>query len=117
MIEDAFGPYWDGENQVYGDPLELNLALVGHAEGKLSQLLEDSRSDDNALAFPAIYKMRELARLTFDLIPFDKTTGSGAQAKDCDKVLTDFFAFLAKKNGQEGTKQTSPLTSGPQLSP
>ena len=118
----VFGPYWNGEREVYGDPLEINMALVGHARGQLARLIEASKTKGpdgaegdseeerankevlrdraNAVAFPALYKMREVARLAFDLAPFDKTTGSGATARDCDRVLTEFFAFLAdvKKN-------------------
>lgn len=118
----VFGPYWDGEKQVFGDPGELWRNLVGHARGCLDQLIRDSKvqgpsdspADDeatlankqelrnraNAVAFPAIARMMEVARLTFDLLPFDKSTGKGATEKDCDAVLTAFFKFRAeqKKN-------------------
>lgn len=128
----VFGPYWNGEREVYGDPLEINMALVGHARGQLARLIEASKSkgpDDaetdteeerankevlrdraNAVAFPALYKMREVARLAFDLVPFDRATGNGATAKDCDRVLTDFFAFLSE---QKKSTAASPTAAPP----
>lgn len=157
--------YWDGEKHVFGDPLEINMNLVGHARGQLSRLIEASKSkgpedavdeweatneagerrrflsleeaekfgsnivqtskaDDevtlankcvlrdraNSVAFPAIAKMWEVARLTFDLVPFDKTTGNGATARDCNKVLTDWFAFIS---GQKKSGEPSPHSAPP----
>lgn len=120
----VFGPFFDGEKQVYGDPTELNLSMLGHARGCLGQLIEDARTrgpDDgpgdtpeqradkqalrcraDAVAIPATYKMWEIARLTFDLVPFDKSTGKGATARDCNRVLTDWFAFLAAQKKSTG---------------
>src|SRR5882724_12726100 len=70
--------YFDGEKVIHGDPIMLHRWMLGHAEGKLGQLIEDVRNDDQSIAFPAIEKMLDVARKTFDLVPYDRETGKGA---------------------------------------
>src|SRR5262249_51754015 len=106
----VFGPFNDGREQVYADPVasyrRLNFALGG----SLKEHIRNSRSEDPTTRFAAVEKLVEATRYAFDLVPFDRLTAKGPVEAEIRILLKQFLDWVSKKNE---TPVTSPTCSPP----
>jgi hypothetical protein len=129
MSDDAFVPiqlaifkYADGGgNMLSADPLAIRAELATRAINaghKLNDLIEAANAIDLkgateiqvAEAWQAMMTLAQIATEAFELVPFDKKTGVGADAAHALAVLDHFHSWL-KKNRQT---RLSPPMSTPQ---
>lgn len=96
--------YHDGEQQVYGDPLELHRGLVAKlidpakVVGAINQA--DAAQGDLNTCFNAWAALEELigaSREVFKLQPFDRKTGQGATDAQAIAVVKHFWTWLDEK--------------------
>jgi hypothetical protein len=106
-----YGPYHDGREPVYADPLAVWRKLTVATRGELAALLarynENGTSQDLAAG-----PLAEAAVAAFGLVPFDKLTGHGACEDDALWLLGDFLAWRAEKKNGAVTSPTSPAYTG-----
>lgn len=103
----VYGPYYNGAEWVYADPLEVWRKLMEGTGGSLIKIVNDSRSDEDLVAFPAIEALLPAVRVAFDMVPFSKKTGGGATEDDCRRALNGFFEMISKKKETPATTPTS----------
>ncbi len=128
MSESVFGPYFDGEAEVYGDPTELFRELQKHSSGQLAKLVDQSREEGpqdsegdsldvleqkasarqsaDSRAFPAIERLQLACRAAFKMKPFDRMSGKGATERQVNKVMNDFFRYLSDEKKSTGDSPT-----------
>lgn len=123
-----FGPYFNGAENVYADPIRAHRRLFAALDGDLNKYLREARPDLRDL--PAdespeqmTLRLRAEERLlgatvaAFDLVPFDARTGVGALESDAWAVLNSYLEWL-EKNGSRGPScATCSLPSDPQSLP
>lgn len=131
-------PYHDGENDVFGDPEEIYLALSrefnGDVAGPLERLEQIAREGLGAggdpkpdyvtppeLALEAAELNGEInarARRAFGMAPYDRRTGRGATEAMCRQVFDDYLAWTdEKKNPPDASPSASPVTAGGDSTP
>ncbi len=92
-----FGPIFDGEKQVLVDPLAAYRKLHYALDGTPNQWLEDSKSENVQVSYPAKEKLIEATRYAFGLFPFNPMDGQGAQDEDCWAILNAFLQWVEEK--------------------
>jgi hypothetical protein len=114
-----FGPYWNGAADVYADPRAVQATL---------DLLLDDAQKISAEAQPAPEGVADMAKgmrreaelrildatiAAFELIRFDKATGTGLMEHDVFAVWNQWLAYVEKKNPEADSGQTCsvPTTS------
>jgi len=108
-----FGPIFNGQEQVFVDPLKVYRRLVYLTEGKGEELIKAAKSLDLAVSFPAKEKLIEATTQAFELAPFDPQTGLGMQEEDVWAILNAFLDWVAKKKvSGENSPSLSPPTDG-----
>jgi hypothetical protein len=115
--------YYDGEKEVYGDPLalrtEIFIATNGDPDGLSKKvftvLAPDTPTDQILEAFRAQKQIAEIVMRVFNMKPFDPATGSGATIEHCHMTWRLFGRFLAgEKKNTVNSPTESPSTAGPQ---
>jgi hypothetical protein len=107
-----FGPYHDGEKEVYADPLKVYRRLHYQLEGVPNKTIKDTRSEDLHVRTEARDKLVAAAVYAFDLVPFDAATGKGVLTEDVEKVLADYLEWLEKNGSREAKQRTSSPVMG-----
>lgn len=100
---EIYGPYFNGEEQLFADPLSAYRKLIFHLDGKPRETVEESKSEDVEVSYPAKEKLVEAARAAFYLAPFNPRDGSGARDEDAWVVLVDFLNWVTKKKVRVGS--------------
>jgi hypothetical protein len=99
--------YFDGEKQVWADPLEIHHGLAAALDGDVNKILaatrmtcEDARQQA-AVRHDAMQRLVPAIREVFKLLPFDPNTGTGATWRACIAVFSEFVKWedALKKNG------------------
>lgn len=94
--------YFDGQRQVYGDPLKIRRRLNGRLDGNLNKALADKDLS------PEHYeRVLDAVVYAFDLPPFNQETGEGAVEEVVVKALTSFLDWLQKKSPRRENSLTS----------
>jgi hypothetical protein len=131
--------YFDGQNEVHGDPTaierKLRLATGGRFydilratqkpkdyKGWLDEIADEktpeerragllqSVRDANLAADQAAEEITPAIRAAFEMVPFDKTTGQGATDDHCIDAWNAFTAFREQKKSS-GEKEPKSATS------
>ena len=92
-----FGPYFNGQTQVFCDPLAVYRKLHYLLGGTPEEYLREMKSEDPNLSYPAKEAVLQATRGAFGLQPFSTEDGSGAQDEDCWNILGAFLDFVSKK--------------------
>lgn len=108
--------YFDGEQEVYGDPLALRTEIFIATNGdpdSLSKkifipLTPDTPPEQIIEAYKAEKKLVEIVRDVFKMKPFDPTTGAGATVDHCRMAWRMLTRFL---NGEKKNTVKSPTES------
>src|SRR5262245_37218509 len=102
--------YFDGASWVYGDPLEMKRRFAHELGGDANKVLADMDSELEPLRYEATERVLAAVRLVFQMRPFDRAEGSGADEEHCLQALD---ALLAYPGAQTKTAAISPITSPP----
>lgn len=131
--------YHDGETTVYIDPLAAYRKIMVMTRGKPNQLqesmmarleapdpklmetapqaylaMENEYASKLQAAAEAAELLENVVRSIFQMKPFDRMTGKGADAYLCLKVWKDFARFMAQKKTKHESEPTpSTPTDGP----
>lgn len=120
MENRAIFRYFDGEKNVFGDPLDLLHRANHFAGGDINNVIQsmvigayprdgegraiitDQTDAEYKLhadeRFDAEQKFQEAIRKAFEMIPFDKSTGKGAMGRDVQRAWDELMDFLEKKS-------------------
>lgn len=111
----VYGPYWNGQANIYGDPLRIHRMLVHELGGDPNAVLADYKSEMEPAQFEAANRLAKAAVIVFGLMPFDTKTGLGCLEDDCMTVLIDYMKWCGKKKETSESMPTgSPATATPQ---
>jgi hypothetical protein len=109
--------YFNGEVELFGDPLALRRKLnvsCGCDPAELWDRMEKSESLTEKWALQG--KMWQAVREAFGMLPFDPLTGKGAQDEHCIKAWNDFWLWMDEKKNPQPSSQTPPPRSASSLS-
>ncbi len=106
-------PYFNGKEDVYGDPMRIHRLMFKLLDGDVNRVIEQSESEDINVSDPAEELLLEAVRGAFDMVPFDSKTGEGATEADCHAALEAFAAFSDEKKTPQENSPTSPGPTGP----
>lgn len=106
-----FGPYFNGAQNLYADPLRVYRRLCYRLEGDPNKFIRERNSPDAQASLPARDRLLEATAFAFDMVPFDPATGKGALTQDVEKVLRDYLEYMEKKGRRESKPPTSPLNT------
>lgn len=109
----VYGPYWNGEKEVFADPLAVYRGLISATEGDPNYWIGKARSGTLAEQAAAWDKLVPAARSALGLVAFDADTGKGATEAEVRKALSDFLVYCKKK----GPSGLTPRTSSPPTTP
>lgn len=88
--------YFNGERELYGDPLAIERKLRAACGGKpkeLADAVNDETADDVKWA-AAEEKLIRAVRDALQMAPFDVTTGKGATDATCRKAWDVFWRYM-----------------------
>jgi hypothetical protein len=105
-----FGPYWNGQARVYGDPVRLKRRLDHAARGELPKWIERWNDPSHPQHHEALDALLGAARWAMELVPFDPATGSGATDDEAEFALRQLLEWL---EGKGPRAETSPTSSRP----
>ena len=108
--EPIFGPYWNGRNNVYQDPLKIRRILKAALDGKPDVWIGRTASPDPVEASLALDKIAKAARSAFDMVPFDGLSGKGATETQCLRAVQMFLDWQSSK---KVSTKPSPICSPP----
>ena len=89
--------YFNGEKQVYADPIEINRAIF-HELGDVPALIEKTKAPNDDVAYQAMNKFVAGARAAFGMPTISPETGKGATFDEVLAAWEDFVLFMQKKN-------------------
>ena len=120
----VFGSFPDGKGEmVYADPLRVYRHLVHWCDGDLNLVLRNAHyegerptPEEEPLVFQATEKLIQAALRSFDLVPFDKTTGTGYTDDDLLRLLNGFLDWLDDSKKKDVTSQPSSPPLDPEFS-
>lgn len=85
--------YHNGSGEVWGDPLPIGRHMRQQLGGDPNEALKDARSEDVAVRDAATERLVQAVRVAFDMVPFDKATGTGADEAICLAALDRFLTW------------------------
>jgi len=115
-------PYFDGEKQVFGDPLEIHDRLTDLLDGDPEHALQLARppglkdadgkelpgNPDPRSRYEAKRRLDAAVVTAFELIPFDRTTGNGANRLQRATALSSFCSWMEANRKKNDASPTSP---------
>lgn len=117
-----YGPYFNGVQQVYGDPIRLHRRLIHGLSGEQAQVLSDIRNKEapEQVRFEATERFLAASVFAFELAAFDPATGQGMQENAVLALAKDFLGWIKKKEPSTPTaptcappiQDTSPVLAG-----
>ena len=107
--EPIFGPYWNGQNNVYGDPLRIRRLLSSGLEGKVDTWCDRTKSDDPSERSQALGRIAQAGTVALDLTPFDRKTGRGVTESQAIRTVQLFLDWINGKKSNSRVCPTSPL--------
>lgn len=108
-----FGPYFNGVEMVYADPLRIYRQLQAALDGDTNAYLERMRSE--AAADSNTAKDRVLAAVisVFGMPAFDPKTGQGTLEQDAMAVLRNYLEFMHAKKEMGQSLRTYSVPTRP----
>lgn len=110
--------YNNGREDIFGDPVDLMEKFVIACGGNYQQRMKDAfpepypeQPEANAVVGQAKQFLIAAVRKTFDLVPFDPRTGSGATAQTAYDTIHSFMNFWFKKKESTEPAPMSPTPS------
>lgn len=89
-------PYWNGRQEVYGDPMALHRRLTIALGGTPNEVLKAAKSESPLENAHARERLIDAVREAFEMVPFDKTEGAGALDEDCFQALRTLLEWTEK---------------------
>lgn len=102
-----FGPYWNGAEAVFGDPVRIHRRLYAKLLGRPNDFFAKVRDfeKDPTGSEQAADTVEMAVRYAFDLVPFDPATGGGANQQSAFEVLNQYLEYQdAKKLTGSGSQ-------------
>lgn len=99
-----FGPYFNGAEQVYADPIRVYHRLVAALDGDPNAWL---KRFGEPLDTEARDKVINAAGWSLEMVPFDKKTGQGATEAEVETVLRGYLEWLRGNVRPEANSATS----------
>jgi hypothetical protein len=92
-----------GEQDVFGDPLEIHNDLTEALGGDVNKTLAEAHHGEPSVSCPAHRKLIPAIRHAFMVAPFDPITGNGATWEICIDLLNRFIDWekTQKKTGEQ----------------
>ena len=110
----VFGPYYDGAEYVFADPLAVYRKLSHRLDGDPNKVLQDTHSEDVETKYAAKAKLLPAAREALEMLPYDKKSGEGALDEDIWAALSAYLEYMeAKKSKGPTSPMYSPPVQGP----
>jgi hypothetical protein len=105
-------PYTDisGEPR-FADPTRVLRVLTLHCDGDMDEQIKLARSENPALAFPAMEQLLAGIEQAFHLPTFDPMTGQGATNDQLLDLLHSFIEWMGKKKVTQGSQPTFPAST------
>lgn len=97
-----FGPYFNGQEEVYGDPLKIHRRLCHALGGDPNAVIAEANKGDN----DARERVLDAAGWSLEMVPFDKRTGQGATEEVVDQALRQFLEWLEGNAQRAGSYLT-----------
>ncbi len=110
-------PFFDGKEDVFGDPMRIHRLLFKLLDGDPNRVIEQSESEDILVAGPAEELLLEAIREAFEMAPYDRRTGQGATEAHCHAALEAFATFSDEKKTPQENSPTSPEPTAPESLP
>lgn len=116
--------YYNGETEVFGDPLRLYRQILAMTAGKPTELsekvfidLSKASPQDILASGEANDKLVAIVRQVFQMKPFNPVDGTGAMEAHCHAAWRELATFLSIAKKKEGNSPTASSPSvGPQVS-
>lgn len=89
--------YYDGAQRVFGDPMRILRGMLREFAGDPNPALENMNHAEAAVWVPAMEGVVAAVRIAFDMVPYDKATGTGATEADCLAALHAWQEYLNSK--------------------
>lgn len=106
-----FGPYCNGEKQVFADPIRVYRRLHHALDGDPNRYLREQKCEDRDTAFKAKERLIAAAVYAFEMQPFDACTGQGVLEEDVLPTLKAYLEYMKAKKEKGPTLPTfSPPT-------
>lgn len=102
-------PYFNGKQNVMGDPMKIRRRLYNRLGGDPNTVLNEARSDIPEVKDKATERLMAAVVYAFDMVPFNPQTGEGALEKHCNAALNSFVAWIEEKKNPVESLLTSPL--------
>jgi hypothetical protein len=114
MVGDIYGPYNNGTNNVYGDPLRITRRLDQKLQGNHDKWAERTYSTRVEEKAEALGKLAEAAVFAFELVPFDPKSGRGCTEQVAINVLQAFNEWRKEKkeNARNSVTSSQPTVPG-----
>lgn len=113
--------YYDGESEVFGDPLALRAEIFILTNGNPNELTRKVFVDLNPStppeklveAYNAQKQLVQIARTVFKMKPYDEKTGKGATMEHCQMAWRMLMLYLNQEKKNTVKPQTvSPSSAG-----
>lgn len=101
-----FGPYFNGVDTVYADPIRVYRALQHCLGGKLAEDIEKANAASHEDNFVARDRLTAAAHFAFGLRPFDPKTGDGMTETEVREVLAAYLRWFSEKKESGQTSRT-----------
>jgi hypothetical protein len=93
-----FGPYWNGQANVFADPVAVRRRFQAILKGDGNSVLRAFRSDNPAESIPAGERLAAAVCAAFGLgNPFDPATGTGVLEAVWRPCLVQFLDWMDEK--------------------
>lgn len=108
MNTKVFGPYFNGDEEVFGDPVVIHRRLWAQLQGRPNDYFDLIRQHEAepVKSAQAAESVEMAVRHAFSMIPFDPATGQGATQEDCFAALNLFLAYKDEKKVSGSGSQT-----------
>lgn len=105
--------YFDGSEHVYGDPTRIRRRLAEALGRDVNSVLAEVH--DRPEQAPRLRgELCEAIRYAFEMVAYDRQTGTGATEEHCEQALWAYHEF---RNQKKTTPVKSPISSAPTPEP
>jgi hypothetical protein len=106
-----FGPYFNGTEVVYADPIRLKRRLDHALEGETPKWIERYNDPAHPQHYDAQERVLAAAVWAMELRPFNPQTGEGVLEAEVEQALYGFLEYLEGKGPRAESTPTSSTPS------
>lgn len=108
MSTKVFGPYYDGMEDKFGDPVVIHRRLWARLNGRPNDYFKLIREfeAEPVKSEQAAESVEIAVRAAFNMVPFDSETGRGATQEECFAALNQFLTYQDQKKVSGSGSQT-----------